>query len=912
MNGLTCGFRQTFLAAVVAAFSAQSANAADPVRDVRAEIASNSVVRIPRGGVSRYYNAWYVDNCTEAEREAILARNIAAHRRWMALAPKDACAAHADLGETFAIVGRWKEAKTELAAALAAGDKLDAKRRMLARWDMANCLWLEGDREGAKKLVAEVAAMYGTGKVSDFLSATGRAKFLAAVFAGQDEELDFFKLPHSVEGKPFPTPQEAQYGEGCVSLAHVVLKVKGLGSGNGERGTGDGPIVKLLKRKLGRFGTKFCGGALGTTRPTTATVIEIAVSPDAPVEKPQGYSLEVVAGRAACPQAAAARWGQRALPDAPYVRIAARTRLGATWGVVSLIQCVDRGGVNAAAQDKPPFPVPHSPFPAIRECRICDWPKCERRGVVDYWVPDFLEFALFNKMSSVTLNMGREYTLAPLDRECNRLFASRMRAFGIETYFHIRDIAMKPMLPLTSKRTWDLHLERARFYASIGAGISFHLDDHRFPMHPADLKAAGTAANLDAKYMTRLYRAVKKEYPDAIMQFCPPFYWGPDGGVNYPEDRDTYLKSVGADLDPGIDVYWTGPRVKTHGMTIGKTKWYSDLIGRKPTIFHNGNAIGQHNYIQYGADPTGYKKSHAPEIFDHIASFQQNMSHYSEACEIGSAMDWCWNPEAHDGATSVRRAIDQLEGPGVSDIIAAATPSLAYFDKYGYCEPRAELLDEDQDVLDRRVAAADAAWAKVKAVAKNGGMFVNGFKTVTGWGRRLANIRRTPPEALKVEYASVRANASYAVREAGYDEAKGDQFIPAELLVGGRFLKGIRDATRGEGRSIKMLETGMEASGRFTCEPFPNPRPFKMIVAGMRYLDRWERPPKVAPTTLELEVNGRIVWRGPLFADDVYRVTEIEIPVDALERKNTFTIRNPGPYVKDEGRPVIHYVVVRK
>ena len=33
------------------------------------------------GGVCRYYNAWYVDLCTEAEREAILQRNIAAHRR---------------------------------------------------------------------------------------------------------------------------------------------------------------------------------------------------------------------------------------------------------------------------------------------------------------------------------------------------------------------------------------------------------------------------------------------------------------------------------------------------------------------------------------------------------------------------------------------------------------------------------------------------------------------------------------------------------------------------------------------------------------------------------------------------------------------------------------------------------------
>ena len=670
---------------------------ADTVAAARAEIASNRVVRVPREGVCPYYNAWYVDNCTEAEREAILARNIAAHRRWMALSPKDASAAHADLGEVYAIVGRWKEAKPELAAAIAAGDKLDPKRRAMARWDMANCLWLEGDKEGAKKLVAEVAAMYGTGKVDDFLFATGRAKFLAAVFAGEGEELDFFRLPHSVDGKPFPTPQEAQYGEGRVSLANVELKLTGLKPWNE-------PIVKLLKRKLGRFGTKF-GGASG------ATVIEIAVSPDAAVDKPQGYSLDVADGR---------------------VRIAARTRLGATWGVVSLIQCVDRGRLT------------------IRECRIRDWPKCERRGAIPYWQPEMLEFMLFTKMSCVSFNMGRDWVLDPLDRERCRSFGRIASAFGIEVCYGIRDIAMKPLLPLTSPRTWELHLERARFIASCGAGAAFYLDDHRFPLHPADLKAAGTAANLDAKYMTRLYRAVKKDYPGFFMQYGPPFYWGPDGGVAYPEDRDTYLKSLAADLDPEIDVSWTGPRVKSHYITVEKTKWYSDLIGRKPLIFHNGNAIGQHNYIQYGADTTGYKKCHAPDLFDSIAGFQQNISQYGEGGEAGSAMDWCWNPDAHDGTESVRRAVNQFEGPGVFEIIEAATPSLSYFDKYGYCVPRGELFAEDQAELDRRVADADAAWKRVLAIAQNEGKFVGGFKKVTGWGRRLANYKRNPPDWLKM------------------------------------------------------------------------------------------------------------------------------------------------------------------
>ena len=106
---------------IIGGFASLCANA-ETVKEVRAVIASNSVNRIPRHNISRYYNAWFVDNCTVAEREAILERNIAAHRRWMEIAPKDTYAAQADLGGVLATVGRWKEAKTELAAALAAGD----------------------------------------------------------------------------------------------------------------------------------------------------------------------------------------------------------------------------------------------------------------------------------------------------------------------------------------------------------------------------------------------------------------------------------------------------------------------------------------------------------------------------------------------------------------------------------------------------------------------------------------------------------------------------------------------------------------------------------------------------------------------------------------------------------------------
>ncbi len=109
----------------LAAFSV-SLTAVDAVADtlggIKAEIVSNSVNRTSKG--CRYYTAWYRELCTEAEREAILERNIAAHRRWIALAgkdgkdPKGAAMPRAELGKVLAIGGRWAEAEKELSEAL--------------------------------------------------------------------------------------------------------------------------------------------------------------------------------------------------------------------------------------------------------------------------------------------------------------------------------------------------------------------------------------------------------------------------------------------------------------------------------------------------------------------------------------------------------------------------------------------------------------------------------------------------------------------------------------------------------------------------------------------------------------------------------------------------------------------------
>ena len=850
---------------ILASLAANATTVADQIREAQETIKSNSVDRTVR---CRYYVDWYRNLCSEAEREAILDRNVAAHRRLMELQPGKV--AHcANLGIVLYIGGRYDEAEKTLSDAIAAAEakpgKLDQELFAETRWALAEILWRRGDTDAAKKLISDIATMAWKGSVPRS-SARDKATFLYLAWTDPDADIDHFALPHLVDCKPFPTPKEARYGEKKVSLARVEFKTAGIKS--------DDPVVRLIKRKLARFGSKFENGG---------TKIVIEISPDAPVDKPQGYSIDVAKGG---------------------VEIKARTRLGATYGAVSLLQCVDRGEL------------------AVRECTIRDWPKLEKRGVIAHWDPWHLEYELFNKMSSIAMDMFRPQwgiLFSTLEREVVRLSVKRRIDFGIDIRWADRWILVEPMLPLTSPRVRATQLEWMRCAASFGAGIWYDLDDSRFhpwKLHPLDVKNAGTATNLDAKYIDGLYKEVKAEFPDFRMTFGPPFYFAPDAGCGktwYPEPRDPYLRSLRDFLDPEVDVYWSGPRVKSAKFTPEKIKWFTDMIGRRQVVYHNSDCNWKHWFSSYGADVPGFKESHCPETLDMIGGFYQNTSRYCEACRVGPAMDWCWNPEAHESRRATVRTIEQLEGPGVFEILNPAIARIEYFDKYPRGVPRSELLTEDQANLDKIVADGEDAWVRALAVAKNEGLFVKDFNNQgVAYARRLANYRRDPPDWLKKQCEAEMANSSYAVAEVGFDIAKGDQFLPAELISGGKYWKSIEDSTDRKPCNVKELVIGDAATGKFECDPFPPHESPKMIIVGQAFADVWERPFKVELPDFEVVVNGIKIWSGKLFEDFLYKPIEVEIPVNALRRDNQFAIKCTGPDVEHKRRPMVHYVVIRK
>ena len=814
---------------------------ADQLRAAQAAARENSV---SRSTTSRYYTAYYVDLCSNAVRESIFTRHCQALKTLLA---KDSAAKrpayHVALGRAYAARGDWAATRRamEKALALDTHGKLSDESRADALFELANCHWVRGEKEAAWAKIAQIAALPFPANAPRRARHFELARYLWRSQRDVDADLDVFTLPHHTDGAPFPVPQEAAYSSQTLPLDEVRLSLAGLGD--------DAPAIRLLKRKLSRFGVRF--GARGTR-------VRVAVSAEAPVAQAEGYALDVTA---------------------EGVNIAARTAPGALWGVVSFIQSIDRAART------------------VRYCAIRDWPATRRRGTLTLCELDYLEYALFAKMNSVVIRFDDNWTLSPLEQECYRRFARRFEAFGIETYANMRHLTVRPCVALTASRVRALHLDMARFLASAGLGFAFMLDDHRFPLPDCDLQAAGSAANLDAKYLTRLYRTVKADYPGFKMVFCPPFYWGPDGRARYPEPREAYLASLGVDLDGGIEVYWTGPRVKAASMTPEKTAWYAQLIGRKPGIFHNGNGVGQHNYCDFGADVSAYKRLHGTNLAAHIAFFHMNTTHFGEAGKALSAMDWCWNPVGHEAHTAARRLVAQLEGPGVFEVLARAMPALSYFDKYEYGRVRGELLTESLAELEGKLACAEAAWREAVAKARNGGIFIRGFNAqgIT-WARRVVDCRREVPPWLEKMHEADMANTGFAQREAGFDSAQGDVFVPAEMMNGGDYVQSFPE------RKVKYLQPHDAVKTSFPCDQFPPEKPYELILVG-------RSSSADGGARLEVSLNGRPVAVREMFRPWVFKPEKIALPVEALARHNALCVSN----VCDNARTaILHYFVIKR
>jgi len=809
------------------------------------------------GNFNDGYHARYIAQRPEAELDAMRDLYLSTLERLVALDPKKS-AYRLRFGNALLYQGRHEEALRQYEAALAAGGT--DPELADAYWGVANALFALGRRDDAvarleeclaRKLVVPVPR----GKV-DVL---GDARIALATLKDPDG-LDVCRFPFFTDAKAFPEPQKPEYDETFHPLGKVRLVLKGLAA--------DDLRVKLLKLKYARLGVTFVDDA--AAYPVTLSVDAAFASDPAlkdAVNRAEAYRLTV---------------------DGKGATVTASGPQGVLWGVVSLVQVTD------------------PKRRAVRQCRFLDWPSVARRGYLTgggtgLW-PGCTEYTVFQKMNCVTFQSNPTFgnNFRPLNEYVMAQYARQFKSLGLEIYYGCCWITHADQLPICKPRTLPYRVEVFKRYAKYGAGIYYPLDDIRFPMLPEDLKTYGSAAAIDSKHITEIFREVRKEYPDFKMIFCPPFYCGPDGRCGtVDEPREPYLKAIARDLDPAIDVYWTGPRVKSYGFTQDKLDWFAGLIGRKP--FYAQNALLWHNLLYYPCDELDIRRAGAPGYLDKgTVGYHVNSTMPRDCPRNANVADALWNLDAYDSARSALRGTQQIMGERSYEILKPGADALATFDRWRYGVVKdGDIADYDLAGLEARLAAVEKSWTEIQAYAKeNGTPIYTYYGGAVEFPRKVVRAARNPPDLNKFYAAQVNAARTSAMRETHFDRVKTSVFLSPADLKGGHVIcpKRILRELTGTGTPFKSVVTGS-----FACEPQAAKGKSTLFVSFVG-----------KPCPVRLTLNGAKVFEGKPKASEKGEPNRWEIPVGKLKSRNTLTLERLEPG-KEDAPPVISvaYVVLK-
>lgn len=108
--------------------------------------------------------------------------------------------------------------------------------------------------------------------------------------------------------------------------------------------------------------------------------------------------------------------------------------------------------------------------------------------------------------------------------------------------------------------------------------------------------------------------------------FCPTPYCGRMAGAKL--GGENYLATIGKELSPKIDVFWTGPDIVSREITVEHVRTVSDLLKRKPLLWDNLHANdydGRRFYVgPYSGRPPELKKEVAGILNNPNSEFELN------------------------------------------------------------------------------------------------------------------------------------------------------------------------------------------------------------------------------------------------------------------------------------------------
>ena len=320
------------------------------------------------------------------------------------------------------------------------------------------------------------------------------------------------------------------------------------------------------------------------------------------------------------------------------VVIAGKDEKGLYYGVQTLLGMMNEGKLEA--------------------CTITDWPDVPFRGTVEgfYGTPwshearkSQLEFYGRNKMNVYIYGPKDDpwhrdkWREAYPEAEANRIaeLVNVAKANGVNFYW-----AIHPGVDIK----WN---DEDRDLLIAKLEIMYNLGVRSFAVFFDDIWGEGAKADKQAallNYIDDNFVQVKKDVAPLIL--CPTEY-----NKGWANEQGGYLRTLGANLNKGIEVMWTGNSVVA---CIDKPtmEWINERIERKGYIWLNfpvNDFVRDHILM-------GPAYGNGLDIATDVSGFVSNPMEYAETSKISlyGIADYCWNMEEYDYQSNWEKSLKNI------------------------------------------------------------------------------------------------------------------------------------------------------------------------------------------------------------------------------------------------------------
>ncbi len=226
--------------------------------------------------------------------------------------------------------------------------------------------------------------------------------------------------------------------------------------------------------------------------------------------------------------------------------------------------------------------------------------------------------------------------------------------------------------------------------------------------HPEDLAAFDDLVTAQIALATAVFRHLTAADPRAGLIVCPTQYWGTGEEVS--------VRRLGAELDPRIDLFWTGRAICAPAIELGEAARVMRGMNRPPTYWDNYpvNDVAMTHELHLG--PYLGRDRHLYRFARGVVANAMELAECSKI-PLATVMDYLADPEGYNPEVSWQRAIADVAGPDLAADVAVLADCV-----------RGSSLDGDDAPM---VSAALAAFAFRRSVGDDAGA-ARGLAAVAG------------------------------------------------------------------------------------------------------------------------------------------------------------------------------------